>query len=195
MALAPWRSPIARALHRNRSDAHARFFQLATVMPDGRPANRTVVFRGFFPNTDTLEVVTDARSEKVAQIDRQPWGEVCWYFTKTREQFRIAGRLKFVSADATDADLQRERQERWYDLSDSARLQFIWPQPKASRDSDRNAFFVKAPAANTKPASTFNLLLVEPVAVDWLELRGDPQNRTLFLQTDDGKWSVRSVNP
>jgi pyridoxamine 5'-phosphate oxidase len=48
MTLAPWRSALARALHRNRALVYARYFQLATVRADGRPANRTVVFRGFY---------------------------------------------------------------------------------------------------------------------------------------------------
>ncbi|MEO1006929.1 MAG: pyridoxamine 5'-phosphate oxidase, partial [Cyanobacteria bacterium J06638_38] len=44
--LAPWRSLLSGAIHRNRSQPHSRYFQLATVTPEGYPANRTVVFRG-----------------------------------------------------------------------------------------------------------------------------------------------------
>jgi pyridoxamine 5'-phosphate oxidase len=47
MSLAPWRSAIAHALHRNRSLVYARYLQLATVKANSHPANRTVVFRGF----------------------------------------------------------------------------------------------------------------------------------------------------
>jgi len=68
MSLAPWRSPLARALHRNRSKAYSRYPQLATVRPDGRPANRTIVFRDFSPDTNDLQFVTDLRSDKMAQI-------------------------------------------------------------------------------------------------------------------------------
>ena len=96
MSLAPWRSPLSRALHRNRSLPNARYVQLATVRPDGSPANRTIVFRGFVeepfcnstPLYDTLQFVTDRRSEKVIEIEHQVLGEVCWYFPNTREQFR-----------------------------------------------------------------------------------------------------------
>jgi pyridoxamine 5'-phosphate oxidase len=68
MNLAPWRLPLARALHRNRSIPASRYLQLATVRSDGRPANRTVVFRGFAPDTDWLQFVTDSRSQKVEQL-------------------------------------------------------------------------------------------------------------------------------
>ncbi|NET50524.1 MAG: pyridoxamine 5'-phosphate oxidase, partial [Merismopedia sp. SIO2A8] len=100
---APWRSPLARALHRNRSLPNARYVQLATVRPDGTPANRTVVFRGFVAGRDELQMVSDRRSEKVHHIQHQErhhksaMGEICWYFPKTREQFRLLGPLKLIT--------------------------------------------------------------------------------------------------
>lgn len=46
MSTAPqWKQMIQRSLGKNRSLAYSRYVQLATVRPDGRPANRTVVFR------------------------------------------------------------------------------------------------------------------------------------------------------
>ena len=42
---APWKMKLERSLDVNKSEPHARFLQLATVQLDGRPANRTVVFR------------------------------------------------------------------------------------------------------------------------------------------------------
>lgn len=54
--LAPWRSPLSRAIHLNRSQAHHRFLQLATVTPGGQPRNRTVVFRGFMEQTNLFEL-------------------------------------------------------------------------------------------------------------------------------------------
>ncbi|MBE9113947.1 pyridoxamine 5'-phosphate oxidase family protein, partial [Nodosilinea sp. LEGE 07298] len=125
-ALAPWRSPLARALHRNRSKPYSRYFQLATVTAEGRPANRTVVFRGFLPDTNSLTVVTDQRSAKVTDIAAHSWAEACWYFTETREQFRLAGPIQVVGA-AADSALTEARQKAWDSLSDNARQQFYWP--------------------------------------------------------------------
>ncbi|MEO8891182.1 MAG: pyridoxamine 5'-phosphate oxidase family protein, partial [Coleofasciculaceae cyanobacterium] len=88
-----WRSLLARAIHHNRSLPYSRYFQLATIRADHRPANRTVVFRGFLDETDQLKMITDFRSAKVEQIQQQVWGEACWYFPKTREQFRLSGKL------------------------------------------------------------------------------------------------------
>ena len=193
MSLAPWRSPLAHALHRNRALPYARYVQLATLRTDGRPANRTVVFRGFLENTNQLRFVADRRSEKTGQLDVQPWGEICWYFPKTREQFRILGTMRVVSADCADEDLLKARKMLWHDLSDGGRSQFAWASPKQPK---------AAPLEQTTPnpldpLPTFCLLLLEPTQVDHLELRGDPQNRYLYSKEEDQleNWSKTEVNP
>lgn len=190
--LAPWRSPLARALHRNRSLVYARYVQLATVQTSGRPANRTVVFRGFFEPGNQLKFITDRRSHKFGQIQEHSWAEVCWYFPKSREQFRLSGALNLVSVDHSDRALQRARQQQWVALSDSARLQFAWPHPGNPR-SPQEAFSPPAPDP-VQPLDTFCLLLLDPEEVDHLELKGDPQNRTLYTRMDE-QWQTQSVNP
>lgn len=191
--LAPWRSPLARALHRNRSLIYARYLQLATVRPDGSPANRTVVFRGFRDRADALGFITDQRSEKIAQLAHNPRAEACWYFPKTREQFRIAGTLTAVTAMETDTEALAERSRLWQGLSDAARLQFAWPTPGGDRTADRTAFAPPAPYPTT-PLETFVVLWLTPDRVDWLELKGDPQNRTRFDRADLG-WHQRAIDP
>ena len=61
-----WRSKLLKSLAQNKRLANSRYVQLATVRPDNRPANRTVVFRGFLSDDDdSLTFVTDSRSRKV----------------------------------------------------------------------------------------------------------------------------------
>ncbi|MBD2071837.1 pyridoxamine 5'-phosphate oxidase family protein [Leptolyngbya sp. FACHB-671] len=193
MPLAPWRSPLSRALHRNRSLVYARYLQLATVRADGRPANRTLVFRGFLDDSNQLKFVTDSRSEKADQIQHQTWGEICWYFPSTREQFRLAGELTLVGQDFNDGTLTKARQTIWQELSDVARLQFAWAHPGKSRLED-DAFSPPSPDL-AFPLPNFCLLLLNPEQVDHLELRGDPQNRYLYLRDQNQEWSSQSVNP
>ncbi len=192
MPLAPWRSAIAHALHRNRSLVYARYLQLATVRANGHPANRTVVFRGFLADTNQLKFVTDARSDKIDQIQQQPWAEACWYFPNTREQFRISGYLTLVGSDESHPHLQPARKTTWQELSDAARLQFAWPHP--GKDKEDQAAFNPPPPDPQKPIANFCLLLLEPTQVDHLELRGEPQNRYLY-RLEDQEWSVQAVNP
>ncbi|MBD2503534.1 Npun_F5749 family FMN-dependent PPOX-type flavoprotein [Anabaena azotica] len=192
MPLAPWRSAIAHALHRNRSLVYARYLQLATVRANGHPANRTVVFRGFLADTNQLKFITDARSDKIDQIQQQPWAEACWYFPNTREQFRISGYLTLVGSDESHPHLQPARLATWQELSDAARLQFAWPHP--GKNKEDQAAFNPPPPDPQKPIANFCLLLLEPKQVDHLELRGEPQNRYLY-RLDDQEWSMQAVNP
>ena len=188
--LAPWRSTIARALHRNRSLPNARYLQLATIRPNGYPANRTVVFRGFGP-ANQLQIVTDARSEKFAQISHHPYGEACWYFPKTREQFRLLGSLVLIQLGGL-TEAQTLRQHAWQALSDGARSQFMWPDPGAPRATQG---FAPAPPDPTKPPDHFCLVLLEPMQVDHLELRGEPQNRWFYRWEAATGWHQTPVNP
>jgi len=71
----------------SESATKCRYVQLATIRADNRPANRTLVFRGFLEDTDQLKFVIDARSQKVDQIFHQPWAEACWYFPETVNNF------------------------------------------------------------------------------------------------------------
>ena len=190
---APWRSPLARALHRNRSKPYSRYLQLATVTPQGYPANRTVVFRGFLGNSNCLKFITDRRSEKIDQIQYQPQAEACWYFTKTREQFRLAGTVQIVTNTNSDSALQSARSTTWQNLSDAARSQFTWSYPGKPRE-DNQSFATTNPDPNL-PLDNFCLLLLNPFKIDHLELRGSPQNRCLYKLQDDNTWSTQPVNP
>ncbi len=191
-SLAPWRSQLSRALHHNRSLANSRYFQLATVNKNGRPTNRTVVFRGFFNQTNQIQIVTDSRSEKIEHIQHKPWGEICWYFPKTREQFRLSGQL--VVVDKHHLSLQNARQTAWQNLSDGARLQFFWPHPKKERYQDKEDFTADCLNSN-QPVDNFILLLLEPELVDILQLKGEPQDRYLYALQENGNWSTKEVNP
>jgi PPOX class probable FMN-dependent enzyme len=190
--LAPWRSPLSRALHRNRALPYARYFQLATVRQDGTPANRTVVFRGF-SDEGVLQMATDRRSEKVQQIAHNNWGEACWYFPKTREQFRLTGTLSIITADDDDSVMASARHHLWESLSDSGRSQFTWPHPGHPR-ADDEAFQIEPPSPN-QPLPDFCLLLLAPTQVDHLELKGTPQDRHRYRLKDDRQWSIEPINP
>lgn len=194
MSLAPWRSPLARALEGHRSLTSARYLQLATLGADGRPANRTVVFRDFLVGTNQLQFVTDSRSEKAAQISQFPWAEACWYFPNSREQFRLAGKLTLVDENFTDTRMQQARQTLWHALSDAARLQFAWPHPGQVREQgDR---FDPPPPDAMAPLPNFCLLLLQPTEVDHLELRGEPQNRWRYRCDESCQaWTVEAINP
>lgn len=189
--LSPWRSILARALHRNRSLPNARYFQLATVNFEGKPTNRTLVFRGFLNQTNQLQIITDSRSEKINQINQNPCSEICWYFPKTREQFRISGNLTIIGEKDEN---QIPRLTVWQNLSDSAKQQFTWPHPGKTLTKNEQNFLQEIPLPN-QPVSNFILLLFNPEKVDHLELKENPHQRTLYYLDNEQNWITQAVNP
>ncbi len=188
-----WRPCLTLALHLNRRSAQARYVQLATIREDGRPANRTVVFRGFVEGTDLLIFTADDRSRKVEQVERSPWAEACWYFPDSCEQFRLLGRSSVVRDGHLDRPLAEARLRTWRALADATRLSFEWPEPGGIR-ADAASFEVDPPDPE-HPSPHFCLLLLAPVEVDHLELRGAPQDRWSYTFSDKDHWTVRAINP
>ena len=121
-----WLQQLKRAIRGNRRDAHNRYVQFATLGLDGKPRVRMVVFRGFSLSEASFFIITDARSEKVKELAQCPDVEVSWYFTQTREQFRLQCRAVTHNQGA-DTDLHRDT--LWKGLSDAAKAQFFWPEP------------------------------------------------------------------
>eukprot|EP00741_Cyanophora_paradoxa_P015088 tig00020848_g14559.t1 len=190
---APWKALVDASLEANR-DSASRFLQLATMRESGHPANRTVVFRGWRKSDETqLLFVTDRRSEKVKEIRRCAWSEVCWYFPKTREQYRITGTLQAVAEG--DSELAEERAEIWRTVSEATRAQFTWPASGLPVDPVKGWSPSPEPPHPTVPAADFVLLILTPTSVDWLTLT--PPARQLFHPDParPGSWVGQHVNP
>jgi pyridoxamine 5'-phosphate oxidase len=193
--LPPWRSSIARALHRNRSLPNARYLQLATIDTALRPQNRSLVFRGWLEPNSQLQLVTDLRSSKAINLlaGASPQAEACWYFPKTREQFRLSGTLALVTPKDANSSDSKARQQAWQQMSDAGRIQFDWGTPGADRSTDLQAFNPPQPDP-LQPSVNFGLLLLSVNTVIHLELRGEPQNCYSY-QLVDKEWQMRSINP
>ncbi len=193
MAEELWRPSLDLALHRNRQSPLARFVQLATSRESGRPAVRTLVFRGFLGDTHQLTFATDGRSRKYTDLDQSPWAEACWYFHLTREQFRFSGTISAVNSETLDRSLLEARTRVWREMSDESRLTYTWPEPGQPR-IPLAPFPTLAPDP-LEPLPHFCLLVLEVRDVDHLELHGNPQHRWRYSKNDLGRWSGMEVNP
>jgi pyridoxamine 5'-phosphate oxidase len=138
-----WVVELNRNLAKHKKDPTSKYMQLATATADGDVSCRTVVYRGFQeqvsgPNDLVsfyyLKTITDRRSNKVNDIASNPRAEVCWYFPNTREQLRIKGTLRLITADEQDAQWSKARLIQWKQLSENAKAQFYWPSPGLHRD-------------------------------------------------------------
>lgn len=81
---------------------------IVTIGSDGHPAPRTVVLRRVDAASRMIVCHTDARSEKVHEIEREP--RIAWLFydPQTRIQFRIAAMARIER----DTPLAREQWQR-----------------------------------------------------------------------------------
>lgn len=193
-----WYTALNRAISRNRRDAHNRYLQLATVRNDGSPAVRTLVFRKLQQLPSVIYMVTDSRSEKTDQIAINPAAEICWYFTRTREQFRLHGKLFITAKDSPE---QTQRQAIWSNMSASARNQFYWPQPGGALEKPEvnpgkaDTVFSCNEDNDRFPPDNFLLLGLQIDCVDHLCLKGEPQTRWFSSRNTDDHWVSQAVNP
>ena len=162
---------------------------------DLRPRNRSLVFRGWLEPGSQVKFVSDIRSAKAINLlaDTSPHAEACWYFPKTREQFRLSGLLTLVTPESSNTSYAKARQEAWQQMSDSGRIQFDWGTPGADRSDDPAAFNPPQPDED-QPSANFCLLLLDVTGVTHLELRGEPQSCYLY-ELLAGSWQMRSINP
>ena len=193
MAEELWRPSLDLALHRNRQSPQVRFVQFATVRKSGRPAVRTLVFRGFLDDTHRLTFATDWRSYKTRELEHSPWVEACWFFHLTREQFRLSGTAVCVDGAGSDRALSagayRSLASHVRRVEGNLHLAGPW-RPEGS--ADPLSHFAPDPL---EPLPHFCLLVFEVRDVDHLELHGNPQHRWRYSKDDLGRWSGTEVNP
>ena len=182
-----WRQRLELALAAQADDPTSRYFQLATIGLDGRPACRTLVHRGFLDGTDDLVSTTDARSAKAREIGLNPSAEISWYLAATRDQFRLAGRISFLEPE----DVQRL--ETWRSISSPSRDQFNWPAPGGPFEPGASLPPIVSGGVTTPP-ETFLVLIFRVDRVEQLHLTGRPHERTLS-ESIEGVWRDRRVNP
>lgn len=232
-SISSWRDKIEISIAKSRKVKGGNYVQIATVDPTTlEPRCRTVVFRGFVKPDPTqkrnkdndnnadhpvlpciMKMITDKRSNKFHEVTNSQEStdkakgvnsaEMVWWFSKSSEQYRIRGQLKFVGADETDSYLLQSRKEQWGNLSDMAREQFYWEDPGLTYESEETAIPVGGRDEDGKvlPApDNFLLMLLYPTRCDYLRLRDN------FRQVDDviaidetnkneWAWSSNRVNP
>ena len=184
--LPPWRPLLRGAREREGRAPQARWLQLATVAADGTPRVRTLVFRGWV-GPACLDLLSDARSAKAAELARQPLVELCWLLPKARSQFRLRGERQTLPP-AVEAS---ERERHWLALTPGGRSVWGWPAP--GEPLDRHAPFPAELADDTPPPEHLLLLRIALSQVELLDLSHHPHRRRRW-QAHSG-WQEEQLNP
>ncbi|UPM50145.1 pyridoxamine 5'-phosphate oxidase family protein [Synechococcus sp. A10-1-5-1] len=185
-ALPPWRALLRGARQREGRSPQARWLQLATLGSDGAPRVRTLVFRGW-GGPSQLDLLTDRRSEKSAELAHEPRVELCWLLPKAKSQFRLRGHRLALGAE-TD---QRARDQHWQQLQPGARSLWGWPQPGAPFDP--LGPFPEALSDEVPQPESFELVRIQVEQVELLELKGHPHQRRRWRLEQD--WREERLNP
>lgn len=188
-----WRAMLQHSLEINGRLAESRYLQLASVGEGGKPAVRTVVYRGFYETSDRCVIHTDIRSEKVRQLRLQPEVQLCWYFTRSREQYRMTGRADVVTG--SDKVWSDYRTNQWLSLSEPARASYCAAQPGLLLPLEDEYQPKLTTSDDLTPVSEhFALLMVEITEVDYLDLTTSPHKRVRF-RVGKGEWQQEFINP
>ena len=191
-----WMASIRKSLNhggtqrpkRDRREANRKNLQLATVDgATGRPAVRTVVFRGFLNGSSpVLTFITDTRAQKVRHIadanaaGKSAWCEACWWFEEASVQYRISGQLIMATA-TSEPELSAIASTVWERLGDSSRGTFSWPDPGCPKSKETVTTSTTAPEAPPPSKAraplpfseaNFAVVLLLPDRIDELRLGG-----------------------
>ncbi|KAG8073161.1 hypothetical protein GUJ93_ZPchr0006g42977 [Zizania palustris] len=222
----PWRSLLHRALEANAHLKHSTFFQLSNrffrprwvgaagrrIAPSYSGVRRRsplpcppilpvliwifVPFRGFQAQCDKIQINTDARNNKIGEIRNCPFGEICWYFADTWEQFRISGSIDVIDSSNPEPAMLQLRERAWFGSSVKSRLQYIGPCPGVPvPDDDLVENSHLDPSAG--PVDAFCLLVLDPEKVDYLSLKSNQRLMFTRSQKGDGSndWRAEKINP
>ena len=178
----PWLFLINSAQRKESRVSSSRWIQLATIGIDNTPRVRTVVFRGWSKSYE-MEILTDKRSQKINELDLNNNVEVCWFFSKTKCQFRLQGKSTIDEGNDTS--------RHWEQLSKSSKLMWSWPSPGKSFVS-KCKDEIESEKSMGMP-DNFSLLKIKVNHVDQLTLNKPMHIRKRWVLKD--AWIEERVNP
>lgn len=174
-----WHALLATSIEEMRDEPH--FVQFATVTPQGLPQVRTLVCRNV-DDEGSLYFTTDGRSAKIAELNHNSSVQACWYFARSREQYRFTASASWQCGEVA--------QPMWQKLSEATQQTFYSPTPglPVARGG------ISTYEAFATPPEDFCVLKLTVSEVDYLSLTPSPHERILFTKRA-GEWASQHVAP
>ncbi len=144
------------------------------------------MFRGW-GGPAALDLLTDGRSAKAAELALQPAVEICWLLPRARCQFRLRGAVQALNPELELPELERH----WQALSPAGRALWGWPEPGEPLASE-GSFPQQWPPEAQRPEH-FQLLRCALSEVELLELSGHPHQRRRWCE--ETQWQEIRLNP
>lgn len=177
---------IARGVKDRKSGMHT--FTVATIGPDGAPRLRTVVNRGFDPQTRTLRFHTDARSPKLDELARDQRAAVHLYDPKAKTQLR----LDALATVHRDSDV---RQAAWDATRDFSRECYrVVTAPGEAVEAPNTIAFTLGEDPE-EGAENFVAVTLQMQTLEWLYLAHQGHRRARFSWNSAGEVSQTWLVP
>ena len=178
----PWLQQISSYQKKESKFSSSRYVQLSTIGIDSCPRVRTVVFRGW-SDSYKMKIFTDKRSIKIKEINKNKNVEICWYFQKSRCQFRLRG--------IATKDFGNDYFNCWNNLKDEAKSTWGGATPGNKYKSDNN--IGRSVNQNSGLIDNFILLKIEIIHVDKLLLSKPNHFRVRWVLNN--QWYEERINP
>ena len=178
----PWLQQISSYQKKESKFSSSRYVQLSTIGIDSYPRVRTVVFRGW-SDSYKMKIFSDKRSLKIKEINKNKNVEICWYFQKSRCQFRLRG--------IATKDFGNDYFNSWNNLNDEAKSTWGGATPGNKYISDKN--IGRSENHNSGLIDNFILLKIEIIHVDKLLLSKPNHFRVRWVLNN--QWYEERINP
>ncbi|KFG97667.1 pyridoxamine 5'-phosphate oxidase [Burkholderia paludis] len=158
--------------------------QAATLGLDGAPKVRTIVLRQASRADRTLSFHTDARSEKVAELRRDPRLSIVAADLDALVQIRAEGVASFCDDEA-------QRRAIWASSRPHTLLLYRAPLPPGTPIESPEAAHADGAAPAGDGYENFCLIRMTVTRIDWLELARTGHRRAVFelrAGGDDSRW-------
>ncbi len=163
-------------LARGKADRRSPFHTptMATIGLDGRPRQRVVVLRGVDPAARTLRFHTDRRSDKAAELARDPRVALTGYDPGAKIQIRVEGTAALHTDDAVaDAAWEGSRMA-------SRACYATAPAPGTPLGAPEAFSLPETDADILAGRAHFCAVVVAVARIEWLYLKFDGHRRARF---------------
>jgi pyridoxamine 5'-phosphate oxidase len=162
-------------------DAPLHMLAVASVDPDGRPQQRSMVLRECHRAERALQFHTDVRAVKVAELQAQPRVSVLGYDHGRRTQLRIAGNVQLLS----DGPVV---ERAWQTMRNVSRVAYRSSKPPgtifASVDEHESLNASEITVHDTFARENFCVIQVAVEELEWVYLNGAGNRRARFSWPD-----------
>lgn len=168
---------------------------LATSGLDGRARARSVILRGVAPDARELTFFSDARSPKVAELERDPRAALLFYDPAEETQLRLEG----LAAPHPDAG---EEERAWRSASRYSRRTYL-QVAAPGRPAGALTSGLPPEAEGREPSEeellaargNFRLLRFRLLSLDWLKLGRKGQSRACWSWDEEGAIAATFLVP